>query len=402
MAVPTEDKDLAQARFLYQNASTNDAAALCVKKIAVGKNLPQWHEMYANILNHHDGAASAAPEIKKALEGAPNDENVIATAGFVMSGLSPNAAGSMVPKIKDSVKLHPKNGRLRAALSACYEAMQDPHADQELLLAIQLSPLDYDVNSQAIEHYSKLQNQDEVNKAHDRRVKGSPKSAAAWTERGVYKRDNYKFEQAAKDLQKAVELNPKYNYAYSMLAKSLKKGLKHTDAIKIYDSMLAKGGPSANLQGRRASCYRQLKQFDKAIKDYDEAIKLYGKGTAFVPQKSSGGMSPDQRLDYNKYWLERVECREQLNQLDQGINELTTYIAGALHPDSAYDIRQRLYRRKGQYDKALVDLNYMIKKEAYVGERYTARAEVLSKLGRKAESQQDLKHADNIETTGSP
>lgn len=402
-AIPNDDKDLAKARTLYQNAAPDQAVALCVKKIAEGKNLPQWHEMYAKAANlRHNGPATAASEIRKALDGAPKDENIIATAGFVMSGVSPNAAASVIPKIKESIKLHPKNGRLHGALSDCLDAMQDPHAEQELLTAIQLDPLDYDVNFQAIEHYSKLANQEEVNKAYDRLIKGSPKSAFAYAERGVYRRDNYKFEQSAQDLQKAIELNPKFSYAYSMLAKALKKGLKHSEAVKVYTSMLASGGPDANLLGRRANCYRLTKLYEKAIKDYDQAIKIYGKGPAFLPQKSIESMSQDQRLDYNKYWLERVECREQLGQIDQGINELSTYIAGALHPDSAYDIRQRLYRRKGQYDKALADLNYMIKKEAYVGERYTDRAEVLAKLGRIAESKQDLKHAENIETTGSP
>ncbi|MBS1957179.1 MAG: hypothetical protein JST89_23520 [Cyanobacteria bacterium SZAS-4] len=403
IAITSEDKDLAQARLLYQNAATDEAIALCVKKIAGGKNLPQWHEMYAKSLNlRRNGPATAATEIKKAMEGSPKDENIIATAGFIMSGVSPSAASAVVPKLKEAIKSHPKNGRLHGALSDCFDAMQDSHADQELLTAIQLDPLDYDVNFQAIEHYSKLANADEVNKAYDRLIKGNPKSAFAWAERGVYRRDNYKFEQSAQDLQKAVELNPKYSYAYSMLAKALKKGLKHSEAIKVYNSMLASGGPNANLLGRRANCYRQTKQLDKAIKDYDQSINIYGKGSAFVPQKANDSMSKDQRLDYNKYWLERVECREQLGQIDQGINELTAYIGGALHPDSAYDIRQRLYRRKGQYDKALSDLNYMIKKEAFVGERYTDRAEVLAKLGRVAESKEDLKHAENIETTGSP
>ncbi len=164
---------------------------------------------------------------------------------------------------------------------------------------------------------------------------------------GVYLRDNYKFEQSAQDLQRAIELNPKYSYAYSMLAKALKKGLKLPEAIKIYNVMLLNGGPNANLLGRRAYCYAHTKQLDKAIKDYDQSIKMYGKGTAFVPQKSADPMPKDQRLDYNKYWLERVESREHLGQIDQGISELTAYIAGALHPDSAYEIRQRLYRSKG-------------------------------------------------------
>jgi tetratricopeptide (TPR) repeat protein len=247
-----------------------------------------------------------------------------------------------------------------------------------------------------------LQRQDDVNKAYDRLIQGSPRSAYAYTERGVNRRDNYKFELSSQDLQRAVELNPKYGYAYSMLAKALKKGMKLPEAIKVYNSMLKNGGPNANLLGRRANCYAHTNQVDKAITDYDQAIKLYGKGTAFLPQKSADPMPKDQRLDYNKYWLERVECREQLGQIDQAINELTAYIAGALHPDSAYDIRQRLYRRQKQYEKALSDLNYLIKKEPFVGDRYTARAEVFAKLGRAAESKQDLKHAENIETTGSP
>ncbi len=402
-AVQNEDKDLAQARSLYQNAAIAEASTLCKKKIAAGKNLPQWHEMYAKTLNlHRDGNASAAAEIKKALEAAPKDENIIATAGYVLAGTSPNAAGSMIAKLQEAIKVHPTNGRLHGALSSCYDAMQHSQADQELTTAIRLSPLDYDVNFQAIDHYSKLQKFDEVNSAYDRLIKGSPKSAFAYTARGVHRRDNYKFEQSSQDLQKAVELNPKNTYAFSMLAKALKKGMKHSEAIKVYNAMLLKGGPDANLFGRRAACYSHTNQLDKAIKDYDQAIKIYGKGTAFLPQKSPDSLTKDQRLDYNKYWLERVECREHLGQIDQGISELTAYIAGVVRPESAYEIRQRLYRSKGQYDKALSDLTYLIKKDAYIGENYSARAEVLQKLGRIAEAKQDLKHAQNIETTGSP
>jgi len=395
-----EDKDLAQARFLYQNAQKAEAIALCTKNISVGKNVAQWHEMLARACTVNNGDKSrAAQEIKTALQLAPHDENVVATAGLILAGSENNF---IVPKILEAIKAHPQNGRLHAALAACYDASHDPLAEKEIKNAIKLAPLDYDVNFEAVDHYAKLQKQDELDKAYARLLQGSPRSSIAYTSSGVYKRDNYRFTEASHDLQKAVELNPKYEYACSMLGKALKKSRNLPEAIKVYTVMLKTGGPNASTFGRRANCYALIKETEKAIKDYDQAIKIYGGGTNFLPQKPTDVLNKADRLDYNKYWLERVECREKLGQIDQSISELTSYISGVTHPESACEIRQRLYRKKGEYAKALTDLNYLIKKDAFVGERYTDRAEVYNKLGRSAEAREDLKHAQNIEATGSP
>lgn len=399
-SVMAEDKDLAQARFLYQNAQRSEAIALCTKNISEGKNAAQWHEMLARTCASNSGDKSrAAQEIKMALHMAPHDENIVATAGMLLAGSENNF---IVPKIQEEIKAHPKNGRLHAALAACYDASHDPLADQEIKRAIQFAPLDYDVNFEAVDHYAKMQKQDELDQAYNRLIQGSPKSSIAYTSRGVYKRDNYRFSEASQDLQKAVELNPKYEYACSMLGKALKKNKNLPEAIRVYSSMLKSGGPNASTFGRRANCYAHTNETEKAIKDYDQAIKIYGRGDSFLPQKPRDILNKADRLDYNKYWLERVECREKLGQIDQCIKELTSYISGVTHPDSAYEIRQRLYRKKSEYSKALADLNYLIKKDAFVAERYTDRAEVFTKLGRSAEAKQDLKHADNVEATGSP
>lgn len=395
-----EDKDLAQARFLYQNAQRAEAIALCSKNISAGKNAAQWHEVLARTCASNSGDKSrAAQEIKTALRLAPHDENIVATAGLLLAGSENNF---IVPKIIEEIKAHPRNGRLHAALAACYDASHDPLAEQEIKTAIKLDPLDYDVNFEAVDHYAKMQKQDELDKAYIRLIQGSPRSSIAYTCRGVYKRDNYRFAEASQDLQKAVELNPAYEYARSMLGKALKKNKNLPEAIKVYTSMLQSSGPNASTFGRRANCYAHTNEPDKAIKDYDQAIKIYGRGSSFLPQKPTDVLNKSDRLDYNKYWLERVECRERLGQIDQCISELTSYISGVTHPESAYEIRQRLYRKKGEYAKALIDLNYLIKKDAFVGERYTDRAEVYTKLGRSVEARQDLKHAENIEATGSP
>ncbi len=400
-AVPSEN-DLAQVTALYQNAQKQEAIEFCDKKIAAGKDLAQWHEMLAKACGPgREGPGRGEREIRKALQLAPADENIIATACLMLANSSSDM-NVLLPKLQAAIKAHPRNARLHAALGAYYDAMHDPLADQEISAALKLAPLDYDVNLEAAEHYAKLQKPDEVDKAYTRLVQGHPKSAVAYASRGAYRRDSYRFAEASADLHKAVELNPKYEYAYSMLAKSLKRSKNLPEAIKVYTGMMNSSGPSANLLGRRANCYANTNQPEKAIKDYDQAIEIYGKGSKFLVQKTPDSLDKDQRLDYNKYWLERAECREKLGQLDQSITELTYYIAGATYPESAYEIRQRLYRKKGQYEKALVDLNYLIKKDAFVGERYTSRADVYTKLGRTAEAKQDLKHAENIEATGSP
>ncbi|HEY9730776.1 MAG TPA: tetratricopeptide repeat protein [Drouetiella sp.] len=401
-AVQEPDKELAKARTLYQNAQTAEAIALCTKKLAAGQDLPKWHEMLAQA----DALTSpnsdrARQEIKKALQLAPGDEHIVASAGLILADSSADA-NAIFPKLQAAIKAHPKNGRLHAALSAHYEVSHDPAAEQEILTAINLDPLDFDVNNQAVRHYSNAQKPDEIEKAYSRLIKGSPKSAFAYVSRGSYRKSSYHFSESAQDFHQAVTLNPKYDYAYSMLAKSLKRGTQLPEAIKIYDAMIAKEPTSANLYGRRASCYAGNNQPEKAIKDFNQALNMIGKSSKFVPQTAPDVMLKDTRLDYNKYWLERVECREKLGQIDQAIAELTVYVVGVKYPDSAYEIRQRLYRKKGLYDKALADLNYLIKKDAFVAERYSDRADVLKKLGRTAEANQDLKHAENIEATGSP
>lgn len=65
-AAPGEDKDLVQARLLYQNAATDEAITLCTEKIAAGKNLAQWHEMYAKALNlRRNGSANASLKVAR-------------------------------------------------------------------------------------------------------------------------------------------------------------------------------------------------------------------------------------------------------------------------------------------------------------------------------------------------
>ncbi len=402
-AVPVADKDMAEARRLYQNAEQSKSVALCSKKIAAGKNLAQWYELRAQALSLDKGVhANAENDIKKALSLAPKDEHIIASAGFVLADGGANALW-ILPKVQEAIKLHPQNGRCHAALSDCYQSLHNPRSEEEIVTAIKLDPSDFDVNLHAVEHYLQLQKTDEINKAYDRLVKFNSQSAYAYAQRGIFARDSYNLKSASHDLQRATELNPKYTLAYSMWSKCLSRTEQFPEAIRVLSAIINSGECNDKIYARRASCYSHANQIEKAIKDYDQAIKLCTKGNerTFASQ-STVRMDKDHRLDYNKYWLERVECRERIGQLDQGIEELTSYINGNPHFESALEIRQRLLRKKGLFDKALLDLNRLIAKDPFVADRYQDRAEVLNKLGRSIEAKKDLKHAENIESTGSP
>lgn len=398
-AIPSSDPDLTEAWRLLRNGQQEELKKVCIKRLGLQKNLAQWHELLALAL---EGKAGAQAEVKKALAIAPQDEHIIATAGFLCAH-SGNVDATVLRKLDQCTKLHPENARCHAAISACYRAMQNSNADAELALAIKSDQCDYDVNIEAAQHYMQKTNGVETESALERLTKYSPKSANAFFQRAQFELQSFRLDQACDNFKKATELNPKLPQAYAYWAKTLVKSEKYEQAAKVLTLMIENGDRSTSTLARRANCLMHSKQPAKALKDYDAAMNIIDPNNKYLTPGALHEMSRDARGNYKKYFLNRVECREQLGQIDQGIKELNMLIrADPLFSDSAMDIRQRLFRKKGLFAMALADLNALIVKDKYIADRYLARAEVLRKLGREEEAKRDIAHAQNVERTGTP
>lgn len=102
-------------------------------------------------------------------------------------------------------------------------------------------------------------------------------SAYYYIERGLLYMDNFNFDQALADYQKALELEPENVYAYNNIATVLEAKGQFEEALTYYSKALEimKDDRTILPYKNSADCYEAMCQWDRAIDMLNEALKYF-------------------------------------------------------------------------------------------------------------------------------
>ena len=166
-----------------------------------------------------------------------------------------------------------------------------------------------------------------------------PGCSQAYNNRGAIYCEQEVYEKALADVTKALELDKKYVDAYCNRGKIYIAMNKGTAAIDDYNAAISLEADHAAAYNGLAIIFATAGQHKRAVELYDKAISLGKK---------------DENLYC--YYSNRGRSHIMLNEIDQGINDLSKAIG--LKPDYAeeYRIRGRIYEALHENEKAEKDL----------------------------------------------
>ena len=108
----------------------------------------------------------------------------------------------------------------------------------------------------------------------DKVIELNPKYFDAYNNRGVVKGKLKQHKKAIADFDKAIKLNPKDAQAYYNRGVAKKTLKQYKEAIADYDKAIKLNPEDAAAYNNRGVAKRTLKQYKEAITDYDKAIEL--------------------------------------------------------------------------------------------------------------------------------
>jgi len=184
--------------------------------------------------------------------------------------------------------------------------------------------------------YAKLNKYEQAIKDYDRAIELNPALAEVYNNRGITYAELNKYDQAIEDYDKAIELNPNYADAYNNRGITYTKLNKYEQAIEDYNRAIELKPNLAEVYNNRGVAYAKLNKYERAIKDYGKAIEL----------------NPNYADAYNN----RGNAYMELNKYEQAIKDYDRAIE--LNPAlaEAYGNRGIAYSEIHRYEEAIRDL----------------------------------------------
>ncbi|MCC5660667.1 tetratricopeptide repeat protein [Nostoc sp. XA010] len=220
---------------------------------------------------------------------------------------------------------------------------------------------------------------------------------------GVNKYEAGNYEGAVKDLNQAIELDPKNALAYNKRGDAYYRLGDYEQAQADSSQAISLNPQDANAYFDRGFAFSELGKYKEAIADYTQAIKLnskdayayYGRGLARTQLKDNKGAIGDfnkaiaLKPQYTEAYLQRGILRRRLRQRLEAIQDFDTVIK--INPSDAKAYYQRALTQSINKQKyaALKDYTDAININPKYIEAYLNRGDVYSDLGDNLEATED-------------
>ena len=183
-----------------------------------------------------------------------------------------------------------------------------------------------------------------------------------------------KFEQndkdgALADCTKAIELDARSVDAYAVRATILTEKRNFEGAIADLDKVLALDPRNANVYRLRGICKLQKGDLDGSIADYDKAVDI------------------DPSLES---YSQRASANFLKGNFDKAIADLDVAIAKSSDPVSLYNVRAQAKFWKKEWSAAVIDYDIAIKLNPKFPDSYFYRGLTLLNQGKDIEAQKDF------------
>ena len=218
------------------------------------------------------------------------------------------------------------------------------------------------------------------------------------------------FSRAIEQLDKAIEINPRYGDAYNNRGIVYSKIGKYRQAIMDYDRAIAIDSGSARNFGNRGFAYNALGNYKEAIKDYGRVIEIepettkayIGRGIACISSGNRAQAIEDFQkaieIDpkYADAYFNLASAYLEAGNLEQAISIFGKAIELIPHYVPAIVNRGRAYLAFGDYAKAKEDFNRAIELHPDDWRAYDNRAIANDKLGDKGKALDDMRKAKRL------
>src|SRR5208283_4385691 len=182
---------------------------------------------------------------------------------------------------KKTEELTKENERLRRELEAGAKANKpDKEAEAKNVRAYENTIRGLNATEwykKGLEAYGPIRRLEAI-EAYNKAIELNPDMARAYLERGNAHLARGNYEQAIKDLSKAIELKinykPDYALAYVYRGAAYENSGNLKQAIKDYSKAIEVTPGKADFYNARGFAYSKLGNYQRAIKDYSKAIKL--------------------------------------------------------------------------------------------------------------------------------
>jgi len=220
-----------------------------------------------------------------------------------------------------------------------------------------------------------------------RAIQFAPNSAEAYHNRGGQLSLEGRFEEAKKDMDKAIAINPQYASAYNNRGVINRDQGLYSVALLDFDDAILLDPFLSEAYNNRGLAYSRLGQSALAVADYSEALKINpayvkayrNRANEYYEMEYYSSALKDYSTvlnyvsDIAEVYNSRGSLYERLKDYERASRDYSQAIAIAPDYISAYNNRGNVYLRLEKYDLALGDYNLAIKLESDSAETYSNR-----------------------------
>lgn len=181
-----------------------------------------------------------------------------------------------------------------------------------------------------------------------------------------------RFDEALRDLNKAIELNPGDAAAYNSRGNVYSELNRREEALRDYDKTIELDAANAFAYNNRGNVYHALDRHNEALRDWNRAIEL--------------------KPDYASPYGNRGGLFEQFKRYEEALRDLNKAIELEPNYAGAYSNRGNVHQGLGNFDKALRDYEQAIRLDPRDPSYYHNRALVFGVRAAK-ETEKKLKES---------
>jgi tetratricopeptide (TPR) repeat protein len=193
-------------------------------------------------------------------------------------------------------------------------------------------------------------------------IESQPRNDRAYLSRGNVYRAQGQFEEAIKDFDTCLALNPYFVKAYVSRGSAYADQGRHDEAMKDFARAIRLKPDMPYAYNGRGGVYGYAKQYDAAIREFDHAIAL-------APQLAEA-------------YFNRANVYSAKGEVDAAFKDYDRAIALRSDYAEAYNIRGSIYDGRGQIDAAIKDYDSAIASRPDFAEAYNNRCSAQDFKGR--------------------
>jgi tetratricopeptide (TPR) repeat protein len=241
-------------------------------------------------------------------------------------------------------------------------------------------------------------------------VSKSPNKARGYNNRGTFLSIEEKNDQALKDFNKAIALEPLYADAFHNRGIHFKNDNKYDQALNDFSKAIDLKPNYVEAFNNRGTVYNIVEKYELALKDFQKAIELrpnntkayFNSGIVYQkleqPEKAIASFSKAIEIDpmYIKAYENRGMAYIKENRNAEALSDLNKSIEIDPEQPNLYNNLGTLYYHEKKYTEALSNYSKAITLKQDFASAYFNRGMTENTLGQKSAACQDLKKAADL------